>query len=61
VAEKSNEITAFVALLEGLPLSDVVGYCGCDADTTGACPVPAPGQGRAFVFPVLENQPGLFA
>jgi len=61
VAQKSNEITAFVPLLTDLPLADVV--VTADAMQTQRsharflCQV----KGAHFVFPVLENQPGLFA
>ncbi len=61
VLEKSNEITAFVPLLKGLPLSDVV--VTADAMQTQRSHARFLRQVKRahFIFPVLENQPGLFA
>lgn len=61
VREKSNEITVFVPLLKDLPLADVV--ITTDAMQTRRsharflCEV----KHAHFIFPVLENHPGLFA
>lgn len=60
VAQKSNEITAFQPLLTDLPLSGVV--VTADAMQTQRTHARFLRQVKHahFIFPVLENQPGLF-
>lgn len=61
VTEKSNEITAFVPLLTDLPLADVVVTADAMQTQRGHARFLRQVKGAHFVFPVLENQPGLFA
>jgi predicted transposase YbfD/YdcC len=60
VAQKSNEITAFVPLLEHLPLSDVVVTADAMQTQRTHARFLREVKGAHFVFPVLDNQPGLF-
>jgi predicted transposase YbfD/YdcC len=60
VAEKSNEITAFIPLLEPLALADVVvttDAMHCQRDNARFLRVK---KNAHFIFPALENQPTLY-
>jgi predicted transposase YbfD/YdcC len=61
VLEKSNEITAFVPLLKDLPLADVVITTDAMQTQRSHARFLREVKDAHFVFPVLENQPGLFA
>lgn len=61
VAQKSNEITAFVPLLKDLPLADVVVTADAMQTQRSHARFLRQVKDAHFVFPVLDNQPGLFA
>lgn len=61
VSQKSNEITAFVPLLTGLPLADVVITADAMQTQRSHARFLREVKDAHFIFPVLENQPGLFA
>jgi predicted transposase YbfD/YdcC len=61
VADKSNEITAFQPLLIDLPLAGVVVTADAMQTQREHARFLRQVKGAHFVFPVLENQPGLFA
>jgi predicted transposase YbfD/YdcC len=61
VSEKSNEITAFQPLLKDLPLAGVVVTTDAMQTQRAHARFLRQIKGAHFIFPVLENQPGLFA
>lgn len=61
VEEKSNEITAFQPLLAGLPLAGVVVTADAMQTQRTHARFLREVKEAQFIFPVLENQPGLFA
>lgn len=61
VSQKSNEITVFQPLLRDLPLAGVVITTDAMQTQRGHARFLREVKDAHFVFPVLENQPGLFA
>jgi predicted transposase YbfD/YdcC len=61
VVEKSNEITAFQPLLKDLPLAGVVVTADAMQTQRSHARFLRQDKDAHFIFPVLENQPGLFA
>jgi predicted transposase YbfD/YdcC len=60
IAEKSNEITAFVALLSPLDLNGHVVTSDAMQTQRGHARFLRTDKNAHFVFPVLDNQPTLF-